>query len=86
MRHQAATLNSFRLILIDAQSQGLSLHPLDQQFWLGNVAICSFISLLFFPHPYISLSPLKVSPDYSFYSQLSTFLLEILKSLGLPVS
>lgn len=60
MQCQTATLNSFRSILMDAQSQGLSLHPLDQQSWLGNVAICSFISVLFSLHPNISLSPLKL--------------------------
>lgn len=86
MQHRAATLNSFRSILMDAQSQGLSLHPLDQQFWLGNIANCSFISLLFSLHPYVSLSPLKLSPDSSFYSQMSAFLLEILKSVCPPVS
>lgn len=68
-----------------AQSQGLSLHPLDQQSWLGNVAICNFISLLFSPHPYISLSPLKLSHFYPFLFTIPLFLFDslgLLKSLS----
>lgn len=72
MQCQTATLNSFRSILMDAQSQGLSLHPLDQQSWLGNMAICNFISMLFSFHPNISLSPSKLSSAYPF---LFTFFL-----------
>lgn len=49
MQCQAATLNTFKLILMDAQSQGLSLHPLDVQYCLGNIAICNFISVSFPP-------------------------------------
>ena len=64
MQCQTATLNSFRSILMDAQSQGLSLHPLDQRSWLENVAICNFISMLFSLHPNISLLPSELPSAY----------------------
>lgn len=81
MQCQTATLNSFRSILMKAQSQGLSLHPLDQQTWLGSVAISNFISLLFPLLPHMSLSPL--SPDYPFLFTIAFFLFD---RLGLSVS
>lgn len=82
MQCQTATLNSFRSILMKAQSQGLSLHPLDQQTWLGSVAISNCnISLLFPLLPHMSLSPL--SPDYPFLFTIAFFLFD---RLGLAVS
>lgn len=54
-----------------AQSQGLSLHPLDQQSLLKNVAICNFSHCpLYSPHPNIPFSTLKLLQHYPlFYSQ-----------------
>lgn len=42
MQCQTATLNSFSLDLMDAQSQGLFLQLLDQQ---SNMEICNFIAM-----------------------------------------
>lgn len=70
---------------MDAQSQRLSLHPLDQQSWLRNAAICNFITALFSLHPYISSSPHKLSQYNPFLFINPPFLFD---SLGLlvPVS
>lgn len=87
MQCQTATLNSFRTILMDAQSQGLSLHPLDQQSWLGNMAICNFISMLFSLHPNISLfHPLSTHQHtlflFTFYSPFFSLSLWLFMSPG----
>lgn len=91
MQCQTATLNSFRSILMGAQSQGLSLHPLDQQSWLGNMAICNFISMLLSLHPNISLSPSKLSSAYPLFIYIPPFLsfshcLSVSLCLRLPFS
>lgn len=79
-----ATLNSFRSILMDAQSQRLALQPLDQQSWLRNAAICNFITVLFSLHPYISSSPISSHSITPFHSQPPPPLF-LFDSLGLLV-
>lgn len=51
MQCQAATLNTFKLMLMAAQSQGLSLHPLDLQFCLGNSSLQFCLSVFSSFHP-----------------------------------
>lgn len=60
---------------MDAQSHGLSLHPLVAQSWLGN--ICSFICVLPLLSKYLSLISISTPPPLfvsmsplSFLSQL----------------
>lgn len=72
---QTATLNSFRSILMDAQSQGLSLHPLDQQSWLGIVAICNLhLNVVLLPSKCLSSHPLSSHQRTPLYSHSPLFM------------
>lgn len=69
MQCQTDTLNSFRLILMDAQSQGLSLHTIRSAVlaWKSS----TFIRMLLLSHPNISLSTSKLSSVYPFLPRVS---------------
>lgn len=69
MQCQTDTLNSFRPILMDAQSQGLSLHTIRSAVlaWKSS----TFIRMLLLSHPNISLSTSKLSSVYPFLPRVS---------------
>lgn len=69
MQCQTDTLNSFRPILMDAQSQGLSLHTIRSAVLAWKRS--TFIRMLLFSHPNISLSPSKLSSVYPFLPRVS---------------